>query len=101
MTYGLDRSVPVLVAGGGGFIGGWLVRDLLAKGFGQVRSVDVKPVDEWYQRHPGVDEVVIDLKDREGCRRALTGSVTCSTLRPTWVGWASSRPTRPTACLQY
>jgi GDP-D-mannose 3',5'-epimerase len=73
MTYGLDRSVPVLVAGGGGFIGGWLVRDLLAKGFRQVRSVDVKPVDEWYQRHPGVDEVVIDLRDREGCGRAVDG----------------------------
>ncbi len=29
MTETLDCSRPVLVAGGGGYIGGWLVRDLL------------------------------------------------------------------------
>ena len=43
-------QVDVLVAGGGGFIGGHLVADLLAQGK-SVRAVDVKPLDEWYQVH--------------------------------------------------
>ena len=37
----------VLVAGGGGFIGGHLAARLLKDGH-QVRCVDVKPIDEWY-----------------------------------------------------
>jgi nucleoside-diphosphate-sugar epimerase len=71
MADALDRSVPVLVAGGGGFIGGWLVRDLLAKGFTNVRSVDIKPLDEWYQRHDGAENLVLDLKELDACRRAV------------------------------
>ena len=38
----------VLVAGGGGFIGGWLVKELLSKGY-KVSAVDIKPLSEWYQ----------------------------------------------------
>ena len=38
----------VLVAGGGGFIGGHLVGDLVQRGM-RVRAVDMKPLDEWYQ----------------------------------------------------
>lgn len=53
-------SVDVLVAGGGGFIGGHLVADLLAQGK-TVRSVDVKPLDEWYQVHPDAQNAVADL----------------------------------------
>jgi nucleoside-diphosphate-sugar epimerase len=63
----------VLVAGGGGFIGGWLVRDLLARGFSDVRSVDIKPLDEWYQRHDVADNLVLDLSHIEACRRAVDG----------------------------
>ncbi|WP_310962199.1 NAD-dependent epimerase/dehydratase family protein [Nocardioides terrisoli] len=53
-------SVDVLVAGGGGFIGGHLVGDLLGQGL-SVRSVDVKPTSEWYQVHAGAENVVADL----------------------------------------
>jgi GDP-D-mannose 3',5'-epimerase len=69
----LDRSIPVLVAGGGGFIGGWLVRDLLAKGFSDVRSVDVKPLDEWHQRHDDAENLAMDLTDSTACRAAVEG----------------------------
>lgn len=41
----------ILVAGGGGFIGGWLVRELLRQG-NQVTAVDIKPLSDWYQVHP-------------------------------------------------
>ena len=53
-------TVDVLVAGGGGFIGGHLVGDLLRQGL-TVRSVDVKPTGEWHQVHPAADNVVADL----------------------------------------
>ncbi len=60
----------ILVAGGGGFIGGHLVADLKAKGFERIRSVDVKPFDDWYQVHEGVDNRVLDLQELENCREA-------------------------------
>ena len=69
----LDRTQPVLVAGGGGFIGGWLVGDLLAKGFTKVRSTDVKPLGEWYQLHQAADNRVLDLKGIDACREAVDG----------------------------
>jgi nucleoside-diphosphate-sugar epimerase len=40
-------SQLALVTGAGGFIGGQLIRDLLAKGVA-VRAVDKKAVDDWY-----------------------------------------------------
>ena len=61
-----------LVAGGGGFIGGHLVADLLAKGF-EVRAVDIKPLTEWYQVHEGVENVQADLSDPVACRDAAAG----------------------------
>ena len=62
----------VLVAGGGGFIGGHLTARLLKDGF-QVRSVDVKPIDEWYQVFDDAENVVADLKDRNACDDACHG----------------------------
>lgn len=56
----------VLVAGGGGFIGGHLAR-LLKDGF-QVRCVDVKPIDEWYQVFDEAENVVADLKEPQSLR---------------------------------
>ncbi len=62
----------VLVAGGGGFIGGYLVAQLLQDGH-KVRSVDIKPTSEWYQVHDGVENVVADLKLRDACSAACDG----------------------------
>jgi len=39
-----------LVAGGGGFIGGFFAKNLLDKGY-DVVVADIKPKDEWYQIH--------------------------------------------------
>ncbi len=70
MSEQLNRSTPVLVAGGGGFIGGWLARDLVAKGF-TVRCADVKPLEDWFQVHEAVDNRVLDLRDIAACREAV------------------------------
>ena len=61
-----------LIAGGGGFIGGHLAKDLLANGY-TVRVVDVKSMDDWYQVHPEAENLVLDLNDLDACRKAVAG----------------------------
>ena len=62
----------IVVCGGGGFIGGHLVADLLRQGV-NVRSVDVKPLDEWYQLFPDAENLQLDLRDKESGVRAVDG----------------------------
>ncbi|MEM1212080.1 MAG: NAD-dependent epimerase/dehydratase family protein [Planctomycetota bacterium] len=71
---GMDRDGLVVVAGGGGFIGGHLVADLKRRGFERVRAVDIKPVDAWHQRVAGVDSVVADLREPKACGLAVRGA---------------------------
>ncbi len=61
-----------MVAGGGGFIGGFLVADLKQKGY-LIRSVDYKPLKEWHQVLEGVENLVLDLRDRGACEKAVQG----------------------------
>jgi nucleoside-diphosphate-sugar epimerase len=63
-----------VVCGAGGFIGGHLVRSLLAQGVKSVRAVDVKPLDEWYQVTDAVENLVLDLKNLDHCRTATSGT---------------------------
>jgi len=69
----MDKDLPVLITGGGGFIGGHLVARLQNEGFDNIRSVDIKPTDEWYQVHDGVDNRVLDVSLLEACREAVDG----------------------------
>lgn len=62
----------IVVAGAGGFIAGHLVKELLKKGH-MVRAVDLKPVNEWYQLFPEADNMVLDLRIRDNCYRAVNG----------------------------
>ena len=56
------RDGPIVVAGGGGFIGGHLVASLRSQGYTRIRSVDVKPLADWYQRFDDVDNRQLDLR---------------------------------------
>jgi nucleoside-diphosphate-sugar epimerase len=62
-----------LVTGAGGFIGGHLVAALLADGE-NVRAVDAKPLEDWYQLHDQAENAVLDLRRLEACQEAVAGS---------------------------
>ena len=63
----LEKTDLIVVAGGGGFIGGHLVADLRRQGFKRIRVVDIKPTGEWYQLFDDCENLVLDLKDRASC----------------------------------
>jgi nucleoside-diphosphate-sugar epimerase len=64
------KDAAIVVCGAGGFIGGHLVRSLIASGAGRVRGVDIKPIEDWHQVTPGVENLVLDLQRRQDCDRA-------------------------------
>jgi nucleoside-diphosphate-sugar epimerase len=61
-----------LVTGAGGFIGGHLVRELLEQG-ADVRAVDCKPLDDWFQVHKSAENRVADLALKEPCVEVVDG----------------------------
>lgn len=64
----------VVVAGGGGFIGGHLVAALRRDGFTKIRAVDSKPLDQWYQQFPDVENRQLDLQLLNACEAAVEGA---------------------------
>jgi len=74
----------IVVAGAGGFIGGHLARKLKDMG-NDVRAVDKKPMNQWYQVHTDIDNLVLDLTLKENCYTALNE-------------WVSSKNTKLNVC---
>ena len=64
----------ILVAGAGGFIGGAMVGELRRQGYKNIRAVDVKPLDEWYQVFKDADNLILDLNLKESCETATQGA---------------------------
>ena len=62
----------VVVAGAGGFIAGHLVVALKNKGY-QIRAIDKKPLNQWYQVSEDVENLVFDLTIMENCYKAVSG----------------------------
>ncbi len=63
----------VLVAGDGGFIAGHLTRRLLNEGY-EVRAVDIKPHEEWWQWHDGAQNYAeSDLRELRVCTYMCDG----------------------------
>jgi nucleoside-diphosphate-sugar epimerase len=70
----MSTQKKIVVCGGGGFIGGALVADLRRQGLGPISSVDIKPMSEWYQKFDDVENLVLDLSEKEACEKALEGA---------------------------
>ena len=51
-----------------------MVADLARQGYQRIRAVDIKPLDEWYQRFPDVENLQLDLQEKEACAEATRGS---------------------------
>jgi nucleoside-diphosphate-sugar epimerase len=77
----VEKDVPmkkddlIVITGAGGFIGGNLAKYFTKKGFTNIRAVDKKPLYEWYQHIPGVQNLCLDVSVEENCRRVCEGAV--------------------------
>lgn len=67
------NACDILVCGAGGFIGGHLVAALRGGESLRIRAVDLKPLDEWYQRFDDIENLSLDLSDRAAAEEALSG----------------------------
>ncbi len=71
----MDIASPTaVVCGAGGFIGGHLVKSLIVQGIRVIRAVDIKPLEEWHQIADGVENLSLDLKEKEHCLTATEGA---------------------------
>jgi GDP-D-mannose 3', 5'-epimerase len=69
-----NKEKLVVVTGAGGFIGGHLVSALRARGYKSIRAVDIKPLKDWYQRFDDVENLPLDLNQKENCEIAARGA---------------------------
>jgi GDP-D-mannose 3', 5'-epimerase len=70
----VSNNQKILVTGAGGFIGGALLSVLRKHGYRNLRGVDIKPFDQWYQRFEDVENLSLDLNLKENCERAAEGA---------------------------
>lgn len=75
MERNLNRDDLILITGAGGFIGGALTRYFHDLGYTRIRAVDRKPLPQWYQRVPCVENLSMDLGEKENAIRAAEGAV--------------------------
>ncbi len=75
MTVLANKNDLILVAGGGGSIGGHLVAEFRRQGFTNLRSVDRKSPEDWDQVFSDVDNRRLDLRHLEACREAARDAV--------------------------
>ena len=64
--------MKILVAGAGGFIGGHLVKVLLAEGH-ELVCADLKPIEFWFQSFENCKNFSLDLKEYENCLKVSEG----------------------------
>src|SRR5690349_5677915 len=59
----------IVVTGAGGFIGGAMIADFRRQGYKNIRGVDIKPPEDWYQLFDDVENLSLDLNVQENCDR--------------------------------
>ena len=67
-------SNRITVCGAGGFIGGHLISRFRQAGVGPLRAVDIKPMQEWFQRFDDVENLQLDLSERDAAKKAVDQS---------------------------
>ena len=61
-----------LIAGAGGFIGGYITRNLINEGH-EVVCADLKPLEYWFQCFSSAKNYSLDLKELENCIKVTEG----------------------------
>ena len=61
-----------LIAGAGGFIGGYITRNLINEGH-EVVCADLKPLEYWFQCFSSAKNYSLDLKELENCTKVTEG----------------------------
>jgi GDP-D-mannose 3', 5'-epimerase len=69
-----NKEKLVVVTGAGGFIGGHAVSAFRDRGYKSIRAVDIKPLNDWYQRFDDVENLALDLNQKENCEIAARGA---------------------------
>ena len=64
----------IVITGAGGFIAGALTRYFHERGFTRIRAVDRKPLPDWYQIVPGVENLSLDVSEEANCHRVCEGA---------------------------
>lgn len=70
----MNIQPQAVVCGAGGFIGGHLVKGLLDRGIRVIRAVDIKPLEHWHQITDGIENLSLDLKEKQNCLIASKGA---------------------------
>jgi nucleoside-diphosphate-sugar epimerase len=70
----LAKDDLIVITGAGGFIGGAMARYFHDLGYTRIRAIDRKPVPDWYQIVPGVENVSADLSEKQVAVDAVKGA---------------------------
>jgi GDP-D-mannose 3',5'-epimerase len=69
-----NKEKLIVVTGAGGFIGGHLVSTFRSRGHKAIRAIDSKPLQDWYQRFDDLENLSLDLNQKENCEIAARGA---------------------------
>ena len=69
-----NKDELIVITGAGGFIAGALARYFHDRGFTRIRAVDKKPLPDWYQIVPGVENLCLDVSEEANCKRVCEGA---------------------------
>jgi GDP-D-mannose 3',5'-epimerase len=67
----IGKDDRIVFCGAGGFIGGHLIAAFREQGFKNLRAVDIKPFEHWYQRFDDVENLQLNLQEKGACQRAV------------------------------